>query len=82
MDERKYPEEAVLVRAVKDAIAFVGDSKTNRADVLWKSSMEAASEESGIEINESLRPMYLKVFTAAVEALVEWDFDTGFEHNP
>jgi hypothetical protein len=67
---------------VKDAIAFVEDSKTNRADVLWKRTMVAASEESGIQLNETLRPMYLKVFNAAVETLVDWDFETGFDHNP
>ncbi len=75
------PEEAVLVRAARDAVVFVDDSKSNRADRLWKRSRERVSDDSGVEIADDLRPLYPKVFGAAVDALIQWDFQTNFEHN-
>jgi hypothetical protein len=76
-----YPEEAVLTRAVRDAITFVSDSDSNKVDALFKSSIKAASDESGVDLHgEAVRKLYTSVFTAAVTALIEWDFDTHFEH--
>lgn len=77
------PEEAILVRAVKDAIVFAADSDKNKVKKLYQDSLNAASEESGIELSghQEVRKLYRRVFAAAVSALLAWDFDTDFEHT-
>jgi hypothetical protein len=76
------PEEAVMLRAVSDAMKFAADSKRHNVERLWHDARAKLSETLGFDVDEEFISMWRKVFSATLEALVDWDFATNFEHAP
>lgn len=76
------PEEAVCMNAVACAFRFVHDSKRDHVERMWSEARETLSDELGFEVDDTFLVLWRRVFTETVAAIVDWDFATGFEHDP